>query len=162
MATFHHVEVAARDEVIANGGSVSHHHGSAFFTLHALFCHTEHTHIYTRARTRTLRRVQGHLLSTLAYRCELHPHTYPWTYTPTIACHCAHASVWKCVLTVVVMCSWQDPQALAGRDHLPHGRGDAQGRQGPHGPEEHLRRWQPSSIEYLLRLALIRARTGVS
>lgn len=27
LGAFHHVEVAARDEVIANGGSISHHHG---------------------------------------------------------------------------------------------------------------------------------------
>jgi alkyldihydroxyacetonephosphate synthase len=25
--TFHEVEIAARDEVLANGGSISHHHG---------------------------------------------------------------------------------------------------------------------------------------
>ena len=46
MDIFHKVEVAARDACIANGGSISHHHGGAacpFFSPPFCICHLQPT-----------------------------------------------------------------------------------------------------------------------
>jgi len=43
---FHHVEKAARDEVIANGGSISHHHGGISFSLAVHFMGLAHPRMF--------------------------------------------------------------------------------------------------------------------